>query len=96
VRENYYKNVTLKSVAKHFYLNTAYLGRIFKEETGELFSDFVNRVRVEEAGKMLATGDYKIYEVAYRCGYKDIDYFRSTFKKVTGVTPAEFKRRKQA
>jgi two-component system response regulator YesN len=96
VRENYSKNVTLKSVAKHFYLNTAYLGRIFKEETGELFSDFVNRVRVEEAGKMLVTSDYKIYEVAHRCGYKDIDYFRSTFKKVTGITPAEFKRRKQA
>jgi len=97
IRENYSKNVTLKSVAKHFYLNPAYLGRIFKEETGELFSDFVNRVRVEEAGKLLVTSDCKIYEVAHKCGYKDIDYFRSTFKKVTGITPAEFiKRRKQA
>jgi len=93
VKANYSSNVTLKSIARHFYMNTAYLGRIFKEETGEFFSDFVNKVRVEEARKMLLTGNFKIYEIAQRCGYRDIDYFRDVFKRFTGINPAEFKRK---
>jgi len=93
VRSSYNRNITLKSVAQRFYMNPAYLGRIFKDETGEFFSDFVNRVRINEAGKMMLDSDMKIYEIALKCGYKDINYFRDLFKKITGINPMEFKKR---
>jgi two-component system, response regulator YesN len=93
VKINYDSNLTIKSVSKVFYINPAYFGRIFKNETGENFSDFLNKIRIEKARKFLFEGDLKIYEVAEKCGYKEIDYFRLMFKKYTGINPAEFKRK---
>lgn len=93
VKSAYNKNITLKSVAQRFYMNPAYLGRIFKDETGEFFSDFVNRIRIHEAGKLMLDSDMKIYEIAEKCGYKDINYFRDLFKKITGINPMEFKKK---
>ena len=53
VKENSSSNITLKMVASHFYINSAYLGRVFKKVTGELFQNYINRIRIELAKNLL-------------------------------------------
>lgn len=83
---------SLSWVAKQkLYVNVDYLGKIFLKETGEKFSRYVMRLRMEKAKKMIAENKYKIYEVAKATGFaEDGHYFGICFKKYTGKSPSEY------
>mgnify|MGYP001202444057 CR=1 FL=1 len=86
--------LSLNSVAQEMlYMNPDYLGKLFKKETGEKFSNYVTRLRMEKAIEMITqSGDAKIFEIAESLGYGDNpQYFSKVFKKYTGFTPSEFK-----
>ncbi|HCS75976.1 MAG TPA: hypothetical protein DIW17_19140, partial [Clostridiales bacterium] len=90
--EQYYCNdLTLKTLANMFYFNPLYLGQIFKKETGESFNDFLARVRIENAIRLLKKTDMKVYEIAEKVGFKGIQYYYKIFKRVTGSTPTAFR-----
>jgi len=76
------------------YMNADYLGKLFKKETGEKFSNYVVRLRMEQAiAEIEATGDVKVFELAEKLGFGDNpQYFSQVFKKYTGFTPSEYKR----
>ncbi|MGO4371548.1 response regulator transcription factor [Paenibacillus sp. 2TAB19] len=76
------------------YMNADYLGKLFKKETGEKFSNYVVRLRMELAIKEIeTTGDVKVFELAEKFGFGDNpQYFSQVFKKHTGFTPSEYKR----
>ncbi|WP_138751154.1 response regulator [Paenibacillus sinopodophylli] len=76
------------------YMNADYLGKLFKKETSEKFSNYVVRLRMERAMEEIEkTGDVKVFELAERFGFGDNpQYFSQVFKKHTGFTPSEFKR----
>lgn len=76
------------------YMNADYLGKLFKKETGEKFSNYVVRLRMELAIKEIeSTGDVKVFELADKFGFGDNpQYFSQVFKKHTGFTPSEYKR----
>lgn len=94
VRENYAQNLTLKDFSRKYYVNSAYLGQIFRKQFGQSFKDYLNNYRIEKAAvKLLRTND-KIYEIAEAVGYRDLDYFVNRFIAAKGCTPAKF--RKQA
>lgn len=92
IRENYAQNLTLKEMGNKYYINSAYLGQIFKKRYGESFKDFLNRIRVEKAENLLLTTDKKTYEIAEMVGYKDVDYFIDKFISLKGCTPARFRK----
>lgn len=92
IRMNYRENLTLKDLGKKYFINSAYLGQTFKKQYGESFKDYLNRVRIEEAEKLLLYSDKKIYEIAEEVGYKDLDYFINKFIALKGCTPAKFRR----
>lgn len=92
IRTNYRENLTLKDLGKKYFINSAYLGQTFKKQYGESFKDYLNRVRIEEAEKLLLYSDKKIYEIAEEVGYKDLDYFINKFISLKGCTPAKFRR----
>jgi len=69
------------------------LGRIFRDETGENFSDFVIRKRLEKAQELLGNPKLKIYEVADLVGYKQLTYFSRQFREAFGMTPGDFRRK---
>lgn len=92
VEKNYYKDLKLEGIAKMFNYNSAYLGKLFKKETGENFNNFLDHIRIEHAKKMLTETDLKVYQVSERIGYSNIDYFHSKFKRYVGVSPKEFKK----
>jgi len=90
-QENYAKDITLKTISHLLNMNTAYLGQLFKNETGEIFSNYLNRVRVEKAIQLLKTTNISANKVAIEVGFSNPTYFYSVFKKITGMSTIEFK-----
>ena len=74
-------------------MNVDYLGKIFKKETGENFTQYVMRNRIETARQLLKDRpDYRTFEIAERSGFGDNpQYFSQVFKKYTGLTPSEYR-----
>jgi two-component system response regulator YesN len=88
-------NLSLQWVAgEMLYMNADYLGKLFRKETGEKFSNYVMKLRIEKAKeRILQTDDVKVFELAELVGFGDNpQYFSQVFKKNTGVTPSEYKR----
>jgi len=92
VQENYMKNISLKTISATFQVNTAYLGQLFKSETGEIFSSFLNRVRIEKAIELFHETHINASEIAIMVGFPNPGYFYSVFKRLTGMSTTEFKR----
>ncbi|MFW5992246.1 MAG: helix-turn-helix domain-containing protein, partial [Halanaerobiaceae bacterium] len=93
INKYYYKNLKLKSIAERFYINPAYLGRLFKRETGKCFSHYLNEKRLQTAKNLLERTDLHVYQVARRVGYQNTDYFIIKFKKREQCTPMEYRRK---
>ncbi|MCI3920856.1 response regulator [Paenibacillus sp. TRM 82003] len=77
-----------------FHMNADYLGKLFRKETGEKFSNFLLQLRIEEAKRLMLSPDgSKISDVAERVGFGgNVPYFSHVFKRHTGSTPSEYKR----
>jgi two-component system response regulator YesN len=91
MKENYSRELSLKTVADGVYVSTWYLSKLLKKETGDNFINILNEIRVEKAKKLLKDPKYKIYEIAGEVGFTDVPYFTKTFKKVAGCTPMEYR-----
>ena len=89
IAAHYHEALSLKQVANVCEINTSYLGQIFKKATGESFTNYVNRYRIEKAKQLLANSSLKVYEVAEKVGFTDYHYFLKIYKKVTGNLPTE-------
>lgn len=92
VKDNYTDNLTLKELGKKYYINSAYLGQIFRKKYGQSFKDYLNNYRVEQAASMLLRTGERVYEIAEKVGYHDLDYFINRFIAVKGCTPAKFRK----
>lgn len=95
VEKNYCKKITLDDIADTLHVNRSYLSRYYKNKKGiNLFDDILNR-RVEAAKEYLRTTDMRTYEISEAVGVEDAGYFSKMFKKITGVSPKEFRKREQ-
>lgn len=88
---NYSKQLTLEGVSKEINVSPQYLSKLFKEETGENFIDYLTSVRIKVAKNLLESGELSIKEICYSVGYSDPNYLSRLFKKITGVTPTDYK-----
>jgi len=79
IRENYASNITLKSLSEKYYVNSAYLGQLFRKKYGQSFKDYLNNYRMEQAADALLRTDKKIVQIAEDVGYHDLDYFSNRF-----------------
>ncbi|HYH05157.1 MAG TPA: response regulator [Bacillota bacterium] len=94
IQNHYMEDLAIKEVADFLHLSEGYLSKLFKNETGYTFVDYLTNYRMKKACKLLTVPTVKIYEIAEQVGYKDQRYFSLLFKKITGMTPKEFKERK--
>ncbi|MDY3920078.1 MAG: response regulator [Candidatus Limivivens sp.] len=92
--QEHYREASLEKAAVHVGLSASYLSRIFKERSGENFSDLLLQIRMENACRMLEDVRCKSYEVAYNVGYDNPKNFTRAFKAYYGVTPSEYRREK--
>lgn len=84
------QELSLHMVADRLYVNSSYLSRLFKQETGKSFSNYVLERKMESAKRHLLDGA-KVYDAARVAGYRDVSYFTRVFRKYWGVTPGEIK-----
>ena len=91
IRDNYYKDISLDDVSGIVNISPYYFSKIFKEETGENFIEYLTRIRIENAKEFLVQPDISIKEAGIRSGYTDPNYFSRIFKKQTDMTPSEYK-----
>lgn len=92
--EHFAEAIQIGGVAKSVYVTPNYFSRVFKEETGENFTDWLNSYRVEQAKRRMDTEpETKVYTIAEECGFSDYKYFAFIFKKYTGYTPTAYKNR---
>jgi len=90
MERNYVQDLKLEDIAKIFSYNSAYLGKVFKKITGNSFNDMLNKIRIENAKRLLLDTDLKVYQISERVGYSNTDYFYTKFRKYVGVSPKEF------
>ena len=95
IKNNYSSNLTLKGLSEKYYVNSAYLGQLFRKKYGCSFKDYLNRQRLDEAALLLKKTDDKIYTIAEKVGYKDVDYFVNKFIEAKGCTPAKYRKQEQ-
>lgn len=87
------RDLSLKMVAEYFYVNPSYLSRIFKEKTDETFSEYILNTKVKIATEMLKMPNVKAYEISKKIGIDDPNYFSNWFKKCTGLSIKEYKKK---
>lgn len=92
VHENYAGHIEIPEVASHVYLSPTYLGLLFKQQTGQTFSEYLTEVRMQKAKELLSDYKLSIKEISHRIGYKDIKYFSKLFKKTIGLKPTEYRK----
>jgi len=90
VKSNFGGLVTLELAADAVGLSPNRLSRLFVDETGRGFSDYLIDYRIERAKELLSMPGASIKQVSAACGYPDPNYFSRLFKKVTGLTPTAF------
>ncbi len=90
--ENLTKLPSMQDVADALGLNKDYFGKLFKQQTGIYFNDYVQKLKMEYAKTLLLTRNHKIYEISELLGYRSTDYFCKLFKNYTGATPIHYKK----
>jgi two-component system, response regulator YesN len=93
IERHLHEDITLNAIATKFFLNSSYLSQLFKSETGENYVDFLMRIRVEKAKKLLKDKNLRIQDICELVGYNDSKYFGQLFKKQVGILPSEYKQR---
>ncbi|MGF1699496.1 AraC family transcriptional regulator [Photobacterium makurazakiensis] len=91
VQENFHRNINRNTVAARFNISPNHLSRLFRQEGHMRFADYIAWVRLERAKFMLKRYNFRLEEVAQRCGYHDSNYFCRVFKRKTGKTPTEYR-----
>ncbi len=91
IHSNYQKNISLDDAAKEVNLSYHYFSKFFKESMGKSFIDYLTEIRIESSKVLLKDAEFSIKEIGYRIGYSDPNYYCKTFKKVTGMTPTEYR-----
>ncbi|AIC93187.1 helix-turn-helix domain-containing protein [Shouchella lehensis] len=93
IEQNYKKyEISLEVVAQEFYLSVSYLSRFIKEQTGETFTQLIQRLRIRYVKEQLTQTDQPIKDVVSDVGYKDVANFIRKFKKIEGMTPGEYRK----
>ncbi len=92
MKGGYAREITLASLAEHVGISAPHLSRQFARELGEGFSELLNRIRLEQAVRLLESGKMRSHEVAYAVGFTDPSYFSRVFKKYAGMRPSEYRR----
>lgn len=93
VLEHIDEELSVKTLAEKLYISKSYLSDIFKQGFGVPLLEYINMVKIERAKMLLREENLKNYEIAYKLGFHDHEYFSKVFKKYTGMSLTEFRQK---
>lgn len=91
IQEHYMENLSLKSLGKKYYINSVYLGQLFKKQYQVSFKDYLTTLRIDKAVELLGMTNKKVYHIATEVGFNNVDYFISKFVQIKGITPHQYR-----
>ncbi|MED5243980.1 helix-turn-helix domain-containing protein [Priestia megaterium] len=89
-----YENLTLSKLAHHVLVNPKYLSNLFKKEVGIPITTYIQKIKIEEAKKLMSFSNYSLLEIHALLNFTDQSYFTKVFKTHTGLTPKQYKNKK--
>ncbi|MGN0162187.1 MAG: AraC family transcriptional regulator [Candidatus Ornithomonoglobus sp.] len=92
INENFKLPITLDSSAKMLHLSPSYLSHIFLKHTGFGFLEYLRIIRLKHGKELLANTNMSVKAIAFECGFNDSNYFSSTFKRETGMSPLQYRK----
>ncbi|GJM78383.1 DNA-binding response regulator [Paenibacillus sp. HMSSN-139] len=93
VKAEYTQNITLKSVAERFRMNSTYLGQLFLKETCMKFSEYLMAYRMRSAKERILATNEKISSIAHDVGYQNLNYFYTHFQGYYGLSPSDLRKK---
>lgn len=91
IKQNHAEELSLAQVAKAVNTSTFYFCKMFKKGTGLNFTEYVSRVRIENAKNLLLNPNLRISEIAYQVGFQSLTHFNRVFKSVVGESPSDYR-----
>ena len=85
----------MRMMARRYFMNEKYLGRLFIKECGTSYASFVNGIRIEEAKRALAESEKPVLDIALSLGYESVNYFNRRFRNAVGLSPTEYRKQEK-
>ena len=91
IQKKYSQAINLHTLCDYLNLNTCYFCVLFKNQTNMIFSQYLNKIRINESKKLLETTSHSIIDISLAVGFNNHNHFSATFKKLTGMTPTIYR-----
>lgn len=92
MKQNYFdEELSAEKLCNYLHISTNYFSALFKKETKFTFTNYLTLIRIDKAKKLLRTSELKTFDIANRVGYSEGHYFSYVFKKITGISPTEYR-----
>ncbi|MEK3731070.1 response regulator transcription factor [Paenibacillus sp. FSL M8-0334] len=91
IQQHFHEDLSLKALGADYHIHPVYLGHLFHKETGESFTEYINRYRIDRAKDLLRHTPMKVQDIAKSVGYWETGYFYKQFKKFVGLSPRDFR-----
>lgn len=95
ITENFDKDITLDILAKNVFVNKYEISRTFRKNTGITFVEYLSRIRIEKAKKLLSDTSLSVTEISYMVGLNGPSNFARVFRKLVGISPVEYRKNKR-
>jgi two-component system, response regulator YesN len=89
---HYMDTCSLTELSSMFHISSTYFSKLFKKETGDNFSAYLTKLRMQKAGLLLLNTDMKVFEIAAAIGYDDPNYFTNVFRMLLGMSPSDYRK----
>lgn len=93
IDQHFSEDISLETLAAYLHLNPIYVSKLFKDKLNINYIDYLSEIRIKHAKKRLLEQETSTKEIAYDVGYRDLNYFSKVFKKYTGYSPTEYRKR---
>lgn len=93
IQKHYAEPLTLEKVSNYLGINKSYFCTLFKKATNQSFSSYITALRIEKSKHLLHEDNHSILDIALSSGFSSASYYTTTFKKLTGLSPLEYRHR---
>ncbi len=90
LKKHYAEQIRLADLAEYMHISESHLSRLFKKNIGMSFTQYIINIRIEAAISLMNNTNLKVYEIAERVGYQNVEHFSRIFKNITGKSPKEY------